>query len=360
MSKWFEITETMMASSLDQDARAVLLPAFDTLDVVDVMVPFLEKGGCSVLIGETRTEYVARSMSTERLARETPDGFRASIAALQAIKPHLIVAVDQELGGIQRLAGLVPPLPSLDEAHALSQDALAERCRITAQGARELGVSMFLAPIADIIDGQNIWLRARTMGSYPQAVARLVSAFVTGVQAAGVAAVTKHFPGFNNLAEDPALADVGLETPLERILHNSLPFTAAIEAGTKAIMTGPAPVAAIDRNNSASTSPAVMAMLRSQFGFNGLIVSDDLDAPATLRGRSLLETAIASLNAGADLLLVAGGPHLNALSEGIVAAAQRGNIEPERLADAAGRVRQIARGCDLSDCSASRRAECLD
>ncbi|WP_119255015.1 glycoside hydrolase family 3 N-terminal domain-containing protein [Shinella zoogloeoides] len=333
-----------MSASIDRDARAVLLPAFDTLDVLDIMVPFLKEGGCSVLLGETRAEYVARAMSTERLACETPDGFRASIAALQAVTPHLIVAVDQELGGIQRLAGLVPPLPTLDEAHTLSPDALAERCRITAQGARALGVSMFLAPIADIIDGQNVWLRARTMGSYPQAVARLVSAFVTGVQAAGITAVTKHFPGFNDLAEDPALADVCLATPLDRILHNLLPFKAAIEAGTKVIMTGPAPVAAIDGNNSASTSPAVMAMLRSQLGFKGLIVSDDLDAPATLRGQSLLETAIASLNAGADLLLVAGGPHLSALSEGIAAAAQRGDIEQQRLADAAARVRQIAGG----------------
>lgn len=333
-----------MRFSPDEDARAILLPAFDTLDIMDVMAPFLEKGGCSVLIGETRAEYVARRMSAERLARETPDSFRAAVAGLKAVTPGLIVAVDQELGGIQRLQGLVPPLPSLDEAHALDDAALAERCRATAAAAHALGVSMFLAPIADVLDGQNAWLRGRTMGSYPQAVARLVSAFVNGVQSAGITAVTKHFPGFNALDGDPALVDVSLHTPRDRLLHNALPFTAAIEAGTRAIMTGPAPVAALDRQNAASTAPAVMAMLRNDFGFKGLIVSDDLDAPATMRGRSLLETAIASVGAGADLLLVGGGPHLDALCDGIADAARSGRLAPDRLAEAAARVRQNAAG----------------
>lgn len=333
-----------MNASMDRDARAVLLPAFDKLDVMDVMAPFLEKGGCSVLIGESRAEYVARAMSAERLAEETPEGFRAAIAALRAASPRLIVAVDQELGGIQRLQGLVPPLPALDEAHALAGDVLAERCRTTAAAARDLGVSMFLAPIADIIDDRNPWLEARTMGTRPQAVARLVAAFVEGVQAAGITAVTKHFPGFNSLSADPALADVSLLTSRARLLQDALPFRAAIEAGTKAIMTGPAPVAAIDADNAASTSPAVMAMLRQDFGFTGLIVSDDLDAPATLRGRSLAETAVASLNAGADLLLVGGGPHLDALCDDIAAAARDGRIAPGRLAEAAARVRRNAAG----------------
>lgn len=164
------------------------------------------------------------------------------------------------------------------------------------------------------------------------------------MQRAGISAVTKHFPGFNNLDADPALVDVSLYTERDHILRNALPFTAAIEAGTKAIMTGPAPIAAFDGNNAASTSASVMALLREKFGFWGLIVSDDLDAPATMRGRSLLDTAAAAINAGADLLLVAGGSHLNTLYDGIVAAAQSGNISAERLSDAACRVRGNAAG----------------
>lgn len=333
-----------MTYSLDQDARAILLPAFDSLDFADVMEPFLDKGGCSVLIGETRAEYVSRAMSTERLASETPAVFQAVIENLKARCPDLIVAVDQEMGGIQRLQGLVPALPDLGDAIGLTDEALAERCFQTADAARKLGVSMFLAPIADVVDGRNPWLHNRTMGADAETVARLVSAFVQGVQRAGITAVTKHFPGFNDLDGDPALIDVSLQTTRDRILANALPFTAAIKAGTKAVMTGPAPVAAFDAKNGASTSAAVMTLLRQQFGFDGLIVSDDLDAPATLRGNSLLDTAIASINAGADLLLVAGGPHLDALCDGIVAAVQAGGLSARRLADAAARVRKNAAG----------------
>lgn len=333
-----------MTYTLDQDARAILLPAFDSLDFADVMEPFLEKGGCSVLIGETRAEYVARAMSKERLVAETPAVFQAVIEKLKAKCPDLIVAVDQEMGGIQRLQGLVPDLPELAHVAGLSDDALADRCFSTADAARKLGVSMFLAPIADVIDGRNLWLQGRTMGPDAETVARLVSAYVKGVQRAGITAVTKHFPGFNNLDADPALVDVSLQTARDHILKNALPFTAAIAAGTKAIMTGPAPVAAFDAKNAASTSATVIALLREQFGFKGLIVSDDLDSPATLRGHSLLETAIASLNAGADLQLVAGGPHLDALCNDLVAAAQAGTLSAERLADAAARVRKNAAG----------------
>ncbi|TCN22802.1 glycoside hydrolase family 3 N-terminal domain-containing protein [Sinorhizobium americanum] len=333
-----------MTHTLDQDARAILLPAFDNLDFADVMEPFLEKGGRSVLIGETRAEYVARNMSQNRLSTETPEIFRAAVDRLRARCPELIVAVDQELGGIQRLQGLVPAFPDLENAWALSEEVLAERCRQVAAAAREIGVTMFLAPIADVVDGRNPWLHNRTMGTDAETVARLVSAFVKGVQHAGITAVTKHFPGFDDLEADPALFDVSLRTTRDRVLGNALPFRAAIEAGTKAVMTGPAPVADLDAQNAASTSATVIALLRGDFGFKGLVVSDDLDAPATMRDASLLDTAIASLNAGADLLLVGGGPHIDGLSDGIAAAAQTGRLSTERLADAARRVRENAAG----------------
>lgn len=331
-----------MNYSLDQDARAVLLPAFDSLDFADVMGPFLDQGGHSLLIGETRDEYVARTMFETRLSTETASIFRSALERLLAKCPKLIVAVDEEMGGIQRLQGLVPPLPALAEAIALSHHDLTDRCFRTASAARELGVTMFLAPIADVAGRQNPWLRNRQMGTDPATVAKLVKAFVTGVQKAGVSAVTKHFPGYDNLVADPALVDVALHTPLEQILRNALPFQAAVEAGTRAVMTGPAPVVAVDAENAASTSPAVIALLRQQFGFQGLVVSDDLDAPATMRGRSLVATAVASLNAGADLLLFSGGPHLGELCEGIAAAARAGTVSTERLSDAAKRVRQHA------------------
>ena len=331
-----------MTHSLEQNARAVVLPAFDSLDFEAVMIPFLEMGGHSILIGESRSEYVARTMSKERLSSETPQEFRACIDALRIHCPRLIVAVDQELGGIERLEGLVPRLPDVPEALSLSAEDLAEQCFLTATAARDLGVTMFLAPVADVVDGQNPWLEGRTMGSDASTVARIAAAFVTGVQKAGITTVIKHFPGFNNLRGDPALVDVSLDTPLAHIIRNAEPFNAAIRAGAGAVMTGPARVTALDNINSASTSEAVVSLLRGQFNFKGLVVSDDLDAPATMRGNSILQTAINSINAGVDLLLVAGGLHLNDLCDSIAEASKAGIICAKRLAEAADRVRASA------------------
>lgn len=325
--------------TIERDARAVFLPAFDTLDFHDIMEPFLRNGGCSILIGESRSEYVARRMSKERLLKETASLFREQISRLKLANPRLIVAVDEEMSGIRRLEGLAPPLPSLEETRSLSLGEVERRCFENAKAARALGVTMYLAPIADVVDGQNPWLAGRTLGSDREEVSRLISAYIIGVQRAGVVATTKHFPGYNHLGADPALVDVSLGSSRERILESAEPFRAAIKAGTRAIMVGPAPVIAFDPENAACTSEPVTSMLRRDFGFDGLIVTDDLDAPATMRQRTLLDTAVASLNAGADLLLVAGGPHLEELSDGVVEAVKGGKLSPDRLASAADRVR---------------------
>ena len=85
-----------------------------------------------------------------------------------------------------------------------------------------------------------------------------------------------------------------------------------------------------------------MQFLRDRLAFDGVIVSDDLDAPSVMLGESLAETAIRSLNAGADLLLLASGPHLPSVVEAIVAAAAGGRMPAGRLSEAAGRVRALA------------------
>lgn len=334
-----------MSTDLEKNARAVFLPAFAGLDVEDIMVPFLQAGGCSVLLGESRSEYVNRHMSAERLNVETPDIFRSAVDGLKAHCPNLIVAVDEELGGIRRLAGLTPPLPLPDQALGMSHEDLVSKCYETAKAARALGVNMFLAPIADVLNGRNPWLQGRTISDNDvEATAKVVSAFIEGVQKAGVCAVTKHFPGFNAMEKDPALEDVKLATSADVIARNGQTFKAAIAADTKCVMAGPAPVAAFDPENAACTSKVVLDMLRNEYGFKGIIVSDDLDAPATMRGQTLLETSIKSLNAGADLLLIAGGAHLNELCEGIVKAVRAGVVSESRLSDAANRVRHLMVG----------------
>lgn len=332
-----------MSSELHRAAYSVLLPAFGDLNLDDTVRRYLSRGGVSLLLGETREEYVNRDMNPARKSAESPAQFIdiARQAASLAGAPVLI-AVDQELGGIERLHQLVPAVASREQLNDLDAQDIEQRCFEMARVARSLGVNLFLAPIVDVVTGANPWLVNRHLGADPVEVSRVSCAFIRGVQRAGVIATAKHFPGHYVTEQDPAIAEATVPGPL-KLLHDNLEvFKEVIATGVKAVMPGPAVFPAIDPNHSASTSSKVIAVLRDTLGFGGLIISDDLDAVSILRGHSITDTAVASLAAGAHLLLVSSESGLDAIAEAIVAAVHDGALDRQVLLDAASRVRELA------------------
>ncbi|NWD06876.1 glycoside hydrolase family 3 N-terminal domain-containing protein [Pseudomonas gingeri] len=332
-----------MSSELHRAAYSVLLPAFGDLQLDDTVRRYLNRGGVSLLLGETRDEYVGRDMSPQRKASESRADFIQVVQEATALAgAPLLIAVDQELGGIERLHQLVPAVASRAQLQGLSAQDIEQRCFEMATAARGLGVNLFLAPIVDVVTGVNPWLLNRHLGTDPVEVSRVSCAFIRGVQRAGVVATAKHFPGHYVTEQDPAIAEATVPGPLE-LLHDNLEvFKTVIATGVKAVMPGPAVFPAIDPDHSASTSPKVIGVLRDTLGFEGLIISDDLDAVSILRGNSITDTAVASLLAGAHLLLVSSESGLDAIADAIVAAVHDGVLDQQWLLDAASRVRQLA------------------
>jgi beta-N-acetylhexosaminidase len=333
----------LMADQLTSDIHAVFLPAFADLALSAEVQAFLRNGCVAVLPGESRAEYVARGMSAERREQERSEDFLQFVEAVKAAaNGPVLVAVDQELAGIQRLHGLVPPLPTASEAPVLSSQEIEKRTRAVAAAARQLGVNMFLSPIVDVVTGRNVWLQGRTISTDPEVVSRVANAFVTGAQAEGVVCTVKHFPGFFDISADPAIDATALVSGTVQDLERGYgPFREVIAAGVKAVMVGPAPIVALDPLNSASTSPAVIGMLRRQFGFDGVVVSDDLDSAAVMLDKTVAQRAVDALNAGCDLLLVAAGGHLPELARYVADAVEAGTLKAERVAEAATRVRAL-------------------
>jgi beta-N-acetylhexosaminidase len=330
-------------NDLLRDAYAVLLPAFDGLELNDNVLRYLDNGGVSVLVGESREEYVGRAMSADRRASETAEAFISlTRTARERAGSNVLVAIDQELAGIQRLHDLVPALPSLAESLDLSSDEIVHRSTVVGQAARLLGVNVFLAPIVDVVMGPNPWLHNRNLGKNPAEVSRLACSFVRGVQAAGIAATAKHFPGHPVTELDPALYEAVVTGTLEALKPSLNVFRDLIASGVKAVMTGPALVPALDATQPSSTSRDTVALLRGELGFKGLVISDDIDAPGILRGRAIDATAVASLAAGADLLLLSSEAGLDRIAQAIVDAVKSGAIEHARLTEAASRVRTLA------------------
>jgi beta-N-acetylhexosaminidase len=326
-----------------RDAHAVFLPAIDEVSISDHISDHLAGGGTSVLIGESREEYVAREMSPDRRLVETAGWFSGMTSEIRGrAGGQALVAIDQELGGIQRLHDLATALPSPAEAASADPRTIEVAAVRLAEECSALGVNVVLSPIVDVVSGSNPWLDARTISSDVNTVNRITTAFVRGLQSSGrIAATAKHFPGHPLVALDPAVYEASMVEATRSELEPSLDvFRAVIDAGVRVVMTGPTLVPAFDSDRAASRSARIVDFLRT-VGFGGVILSDDLDAPGILRGSSLEEAAIEALAAGIDWLLVAGTPNLPNLVAAVAEAVSRGHLASARLHAAAGAVRTL-------------------
>jgi beta-N-acetylhexosaminidase len=334
----------MEGASMELGALAhhVLLPATAGCELTPVLGDLLRRGCRSILLGETREEYVAREMTPERVRSESRAGVRGFVErAREAAGGGVVIAADCEVGGIERFRAFAP-LPEPAEAVAMSSAALADRVAQAGADLRDLGVNLALGPVVDVVCGPNPWLERRNLGPDHIVVGRVGAAVVEGLRRAGVAAAVKHFPGHPTLPGDPAVDEAVESTvSLDELRERDLPpFKAAIDAGARVVMLGPAVIPALDPLRAASLSPRVIELLRGECGFGGVIVTDDLDARSILGDRTLGAAACAALAAGADLLLVAAEGAAECAAA-IVEAVERDDVPRERLAKAVDRVRQL-------------------
>jgi beta-N-acetylhexosaminidase len=335
--------QTADRHSLESDAHAVLLPVVLSPSLDQASAGLITSGCRTLLIGETRREYLDRRMSDDRVSLETPEQFAALAERIHAlVGGEFLIAVDQELGGIQRLHRLVAPLPSRQQAHQLGEAALTESVQLVADDMRGIGINLTLAPVLDVVRGLNPHLVGRSLGGNPADIARVGRAFVRGMQAAGVAATAKHFPGQGLSETDPHTSPTRIRASREELEEHLEPFRAAVEVGVEAVMLGPAVMEGVDPGLAASLSPRVVSLLREDLSFRGVIVSDDLDSRSIAEDRSVRETAVLAINAGVDLLLAGLSPKAVEMAGILVDAVEQGRVPRQRLAEAAGRVRALA------------------
>ncbi len=246
-----------------------------------------------------------------------------------AIDPDQVGALCQWLAESCQQAGLAPPLISIDQEGG-SVTRLPEPfsqfpdMRILAEGpdpaarltdyaqtcARELravGINMNLAPVLDVCAaGRNYFMERRVLGGEVKTVAEFGTLIIQGLQKNGVAACGKHFPGLGEATIDPHLHLPTVACSLTEIRATHLPpFSAAIAAGVAAIMTSHTIYSAIDGKWPATLSERILSgILRRELGFDGLIITDDLEMGAIENEISLEAAVVAILAAGADMLLI--------------------------------------------------------
>ena len=213
----------------------------------------------------------------------------------------LLVAVDQEGGTVRRLPWAEPALAA---AHMTTTAKARAEAAAAAGALREAGISVDLAPVADVATPPASFEGTRSFGSDPARVAPLVAAFVHGLTSGGVAATAKHFPGLGSATASTDDRPVTIGRGKAFLTARLAPFQAAVSAGAELVMMASASYPALDPSGTPAllSHPIVTDLLRGTLGFGGVVVTDALDTPAL---RSQPDVPGRAVAAGVDLLLYA-------------------------------------------------------
>ena len=251
--------------------------------------------------------------------------------------------MDQEGGWVARLKTGATILPGNMALGAAGATELAEQAgTITAIELGAVGVNLNFAPVIDVNNNpRNPVIDRRSFGECPNLVSRLGCAYIKGLQQTGVLATAKHFPGHGDTTVDSHTDLPAVGHDVERIQTVELkPFRAVIEAEVGAIMTAHIVYSTLDANRPATLSrPILTDLLRGELGFEGLIITDDMEMKAIDKRYRTGEAAVMAIDAGADMVLTLWRyRNQREVFNALVSAVKSGRISEERIEQSVDRI----------------------
>lgn len=258
----------------------------------------------------------------------------------------LWVSVDQEGGRVARLRKPFTEWPPMAVLGRSGNVELAGRfAAALAAELKEVGISLDYAPVLDIhTNPKNPVIGDRALAEDAESVAQLGAAIIRGLQENGVAACGKHFPGHGDTSVDSHLELPLVEHPPDRIRRvECVPFREAIRNDVAFIMTAHVLVPSFDEERPATMSPRIVRdLLRDELGFQGGIVSDDLEMKAIASSYAIPDAAVQAITAGCDAALICSGSVETqaATLEALVKAVEQDRLPYKRLDDALVRLRR--------------------
>lgn len=276
-------------------AGSLLVVGFDGVDLPSSIRALLargERGG--IIVFKRNLPDVA---ACARIAEDT--------RAACELEP--LVAIDQEGGRVVRLP---PPMRALPPMRVFAdRDAALVRkaAKAVALDLRRLGYNLDFAPVLDVDSNPlNPVIGDRSFGRDPERVAELGVAFALGLNDGGVLSCGKHFPGHGDTDKDSHLELPIVHADRARLDAIELvPFRAAAKAGVDSLMTAHVVLDGVDRERPATLSPAIVTdLLRGELGYDGVVFSDDLEMRALADRMEVEASAVESLRAGCDAVLV--------------------------------------------------------
>jgi beta-N-acetylhexosaminidase len=285
-----------------------------------------------------------------------------ALASAACLDHPLLVMLDEEGGQVNQVRAPFAGPSELTVGAGGTANVRAQERRV-ATGLRRLGVGLDLAPVADVrTNPKDLVIGDRSFGSSTATVAPLVAAAVKGLHDGGVGATLKHFPGLGGAAGDPHIAiPTDNETAAQWARVQMPGFKAGIAAGADVVMTTAVYVPGLGASHvPAMLSAPTVGLLRTQLGFQGVIMTDSLSMGGVGARYSLPQAAVLAVAAGNDLLLLSNGDPVyegKAMSA-IQAAVESGRLDRAKLHQSAVRVNQLRDrwGLPLTPCGPSPAA----
>jgi beta-N-acetylhexosaminidase len=331
---------------------AVLAKLSTRQKVAQLVVPWL--GGNYMALDDSAFQIATRWVDSLEvggiiISVGSPYDIAAKLNTLQRrSKLPLLVSADLEWGAAMRVVGATA-FPYIMAAGATGNERDAYTIgRVAAREGRAVGIHVNFAPDADVNNNPlNPIINTRSFGEDPHAVARLVSAYVRGLQDNGMLATLKHFPGHGDTDADSHIGLPSIRVDYARLDSVELvPFRAGIEAGAQVVMSAHIAFPAFTGDTPATLSAAMLTgVLRDSLKFKGLVVTDALQMGAIVAKYGAGEAAVRAFEAGSDLLLMPADPD-SAIASMLVAL-QTGRLTPQRLDASVRRVLEIKRGLGL-------------
>ncbi len=229
-------------------------------------------------------------------------------ACQNASKVPLLTGTDEEGGTVNRISKFrqyraVPFWSPQDLFKEGGFPLVASDCEDKAKLLRSIGININFAPVCDVSTNPEDYIYKRSFGQNAVQTSKYVETVVTATQQNGVGCVLKHFPGYGSNG-DTHMDIVRDNRPLESLRQSDfLPFEAGIRAGAGAVLVSHNIVECLDAESPASLSPAVHQLLREDFAFTGVILTDDLSMKAITSYTDGASAAVKAIQAGNDMLL---------------------------------------------------------
>lgn len=253
----------------------------------------------------------------------------------------LFIAIDEEGGKVARMKESFEPPPSQRKIADSNDFQQAEKwAEYTAGGLKNMGFNVNFAPVADVGNDEA----ERMYSDDPEMVSNFVKAAVQGYEKKNILCTIKHFPGLGKGEADTHDDFVQVNADMDTLqTQDLLPFRAMFQQGNQDnfwVMVTHVTYSALDAKNPASMSSVVMTnLLRNQLGYNGIVITDDVDMGAIAKHYSFKDVGVKAVQAGADIVLVCHEyDHEIEVYNGILSAVRDGSISKDRIDSSVKRI----------------------